>query len=583
MCLFLFLALRPAFADLTPVNGAAVASNIAEISVSEEGVLVTLEIYAEDLAVFKDLLPDSWVPSASDVRPAEADRLKNFSNNIFSIRSGSGDALAVEVLLIEPRIRVDRASPISGKIDPITGRKIPKPPEDPRVIYVELNYDFSGQKPDRLEFRAPTDAEGNPLLSIGMIVFDREVPVTDFRYLTTAAKLSINWDDPWYSKFDNPNLRRHHRFPVMTFLYAEPYEIRFEALMRIREAASLVGVKLKGDYLKDEESEAIAAALPALVKQRSPMTIDGQSVVPDFVRLSVLRVGPSGLVFLEEGEKVRTDAAILGLIYSAPTDQFAKEASVEWTLFSDTVQQIPAQTIDAAGPFISELTVEEPVLTWTNYFKKSPYPEITAISVDEGTSLNSLFFALVVGTAGLGLVFAASLFFPSRVSRRTGVLSAVFAAVLLAAIPVTRSVQNQAVLNVSDEQMAALSKDMLNNIYRSFDFKLEDQVYDRLALTLGGDVLEKIYLEQRATLRVERAGGAQARVDSVEVLNVNSLPAEAKGELKLLVEWTISGIVGHWGHDHRRTNDYTAELVIRPENGAWKIVDFDMLSQERRL
>ena len=51
----LLLAPRLALADLTPLNGAAVAPNIAEFTIREDGVYVALEVYVGDFAVFREI------------------------------------------------------------------------------------------------------------------------------------------------------------------------------------------------------------------------------------------------------------------------------------------------------------------------------------------------------------------------------------------------------------------------------------------------------------------------------------------------------------------------------------------------
>jgi hypothetical protein len=67
----------------------------------------------------------------------------------------------------------------------------------------------------------------------------------------------------------------------------------------------------------------------------------------------------------------------------------------------------------------------------------------------------------------------------------------------------------------------------------------------------------------------------------LEVTGVEALHTEEGGVLHLRVSWNISGKVGHWGHIHRRTNSYEADLIIVPVEDAWKIRDFDALSQDR--
>lgn len=570
-------------ADLTPMTGAEVAPNIAEIFVADDGVRVQLEIFVRDIPVFQALLPDDWLPEDSGPRPDLSERLSEFARNGLSVRTGSGDILPVEVATIEPRLRVDRASPWAGQIEPYSGRKFPEPPEDPRVIYAELFYPFGAERPDRLVFAPPSSAGNSPAASIGMIVFDRGVAVTDFRFLPAEAALTVDWDDPWYSRFDNPNLRRHHRYPVMVFLYAEPYEVRHEALMRVRDAARMTGLTITGTYLTDAERTALEAELPDLLNARSPMTVDGKKVQPDFVRLSYLRIGPTGLVILEPGEDIQVDAAIVGLIYSTPTTEFAKQATVEWPYFTPEMAKVPGYAIDAAGPFLMDLTPDDPVLTWTNHFKKPPYPEVGAVAFDAGDTMTPAMFVLA-GVAVMGAVLVLLALKRPRPARGRQIAAGVgIVVVAMAAIPVVLSGQRQARIEIEGEALDALVADLLGNVYRAFDFKQEDQVYDRLELTLDGDVLERVYLDQRKTLRVERAGGAQARVDNVAIGSVERLEPGGSGELLVRATWQISGTVGHWGHTHRRVNAYEADMRLAPRGGSWKILDLDILSQERLL
>ena len=42
----------------------------------------------------------------------------------------------------EPRMRIDRPNPYAGMTNPMTMQAVPGPPEDKRVLYVELIYPF---------------------------------------------------------------------------------------------------------------------------------------------------------------------------------------------------------------------------------------------------------------------------------------------------------------------------------------------------------------------------------------------------------------------------------------------------------
>ncbi len=71
-------------------------------------------------------------------------------------------------------------------------------------------------KPKELTIVSPADEEGRALVSFGFITYHKSVPIIDFRYLGVPAHLVLDWGDPWYSKFDNRNLKRHHKSAIGT-------------------------------------------------------------------------------------------------------------------------------------------------------------------------------------------------------------------------------------------------------------------------------------------------------------------------------------------------------------------------------
>ena len=78
--------------------------------------------------------------------------------------------------------------------------------------------------------------------------------------------------------------------------------------------------------------------------------------------------------------------------------------------------------------------------------------------------------------------------------------------------------------NLTPDEATATVENLLRNVYRAFDFRGEEVVYDKLAHSVSGDLLTEIYLQQRASMEIKQAGGAQARVEEVKVLEVESTP-----------------------------------------------------------
>ena len=136
--------------------------------------------------------------------------------------------------------------------------------------------------------------------------------------------------------------------------------------------------------------------------------------------------------------------------------------------------------------------------------------------------------------------------------------------------------------DITDKNAVSILNSLLKNIYRSFDFREEEDVYDRLATSVSGDLLSKIYLQNRKSLVVTQAGGARARVKEVEILDVHvdRLDGPSLG-LLFRAKWTAMGSVGHWGHIHIRKNQYNANISVTPVDGAWKIIDLELLEEKR--
>jgi hypothetical protein len=573
--------------DWINLTGAETAPNIAEITVFDDRVEVALEVYVGDLKVFRDLIPDDWLTGMKVDRPPLAERLKRFSEQGLRIVTDTGETLQAELRLAKPRLRKDRYSPFAGMINPYTLGKVGEAPADKRVLYVELVYPFGGTAPKTLTISPPLDAEGRAEVSIGFILYHKSVPVIDFRYLSAPSTLILN-PDPWYSRFDNPNLSRHHKDALMSFLYVEPYEVRHEILTRVKDLAQWMDLGLRGDrYIELDELEPLRQRIGDFLLHKNPVKVDGKPVKPILDRTNYVKLGLTGVRILEVPERLEIDSAVVGVILTYITGGMPQQVTVDWQLFTDQIQRVPATATDPAGPLPTFLTPEDHVHTWTNYLKHYELPTVQQAEVAGSLgelrlpALSLVCLAGFIGAAGWTLSSRRRAK-PLRLPLAVGALclASAAAAYPFAQIAVSRPALMAGELN--DERAAALLQALLKNVYRAFDFREEEDVYDKLALTVSGDLLTDIYLQNRRSLAIQQAGGAQAKVKEVTVESAHAERVPGDGlTYALHGTWTALGTVGHWGHVHQRKNRYEAVVTVAAKDGVWKVVGLEMRDEHR--
>jgi len=582
------LSPSPAAADLVNLSGAENAPNIAEIYIHTDHVRIELEVFVNDLAIFKELIPDDFVKDMNIQRPPLAERLERFSLNGFQIIDDKGHRLQAQVRMAEPRFRKERPSLYAGKINPYTRLRVPGPPEDKRVLFFELIYPFE-ERPAALTFIPPLDEKtGIGKVSLGFVTFHDQVLINDFRFLSEPSTITLDWDDPWYSAFDNKALKRWQRGGVMSFLYVEPYEVRHEILARVKDLAAWMDFGLRGDeFIEADENEALKQKVGEFLLKQDKVLIDGKQLKPILDRTSFVKYTLTRTFFIDQPERMPINTAVIGVIITYLIDGLPQQVTNEWNLWSDRIQKISADAIDPAGPLLSFLTPDSNVLVWTNYLKTYKVPTVASVDLDATRTtmhipLTSL--ACWVALVPLGIRIRRRRRNGGPIGWQVGMVAVLMVGSLLMYPILQTAVAKPARFapRLTEEEAQTVLDSLLNNIYRSFDFREEADVYDRLATSVSGDLLSDIYLQSRRSLVVTQAGGAQARVKEVEILSVKIDPSNTS-PLGLIFDarWTAMGTVGHWGHIHTRKNQYHATIDVEPVDGAWKIVGLELLEEKR--
>ena len=582
--LFLAVTIAPAArADWMNLTGAETSPNIAEITVLDDRVRLALEIYIGDLDSFAELLPDDWLKTAESARPTEAERLRRFAQEIFQFVTETGQHLPAQLELIEARLRKDRFSPFAGMINPSTRQRAPEAPADKRVVYAEIVYPFEN-KPKELTIIPPLDEEGRAVVNIGFIAYHKAVPVIDFRYLSGPAKVALDWEDPWYTKFDNPNLKRHHKSALMSFLYVEPREVRHEVLVRVRDLQDWTDLGLEGGatITTDEQAHVKDRAL-AFFAKRNPLKVDGVLSEPSSSRAEFLKISLTGLQVIEEAKPLDLSTAIIGVILSYPVERLPQHVSVEWELFNGRIDKIPTTAIDPAGPLRSFITAGDPTIEWQNFLLKYEEPKVSPVVLDDGRSIGvpALSLALLIFCFGAGVLAVRPRVLTRRGWAALSALGAV-AAVLFIRIAII-DVKNPLAGPLDEKTSAQIVMGVLKNVNHAFLEKEPGALRQALGVIVAGDRLGDVETELARALAIKVAGGGLARVNAIENLVVSELAEldDASG-FRTLAEWTARASAGHWGHAHRRTIRFRALMEFVEVEGVWKLTGLTVVDAKQQ-
>jgi hypothetical protein len=571
--LFLFLLLPSAlFADAIMITRAMTASTIAEVYIEKDAVRVELEIGMGDIPAFKNILPDAIYDKLGNDPSPIAQRLELFFREDFVIEAG-GEPLRGGVLQMEPRKRLKR--------DNITGEPLPNQGEGQDILFVELVYPMEG-KPKTLSIQPPTNQDrGLVSVTVGLMTYHLGLPIMDFRYLGLKETIQLDWEDPWYSRFENKNLWRQYNEPISAFLYAEPFETRVEVIVRPKDIQQWHDLGIRGlEKLPVELQPGLKEQIAAFLLTQMELTVDGEKVVPQLQRINFLKRTLKSSIVIDPPEELDAISATLGVIYSVPTESLPQEAALTWNLFSPKMQVVRAAATDEAGPLPYKLMPDDNVLVWKNFLKNPTIPMIKAVP----PPITSKLFRIPVGTV-LCLIILIPLM--RTLHREKGKRSAFAggAALLGCAVFIYPFLSFTVPLSVkpklSDTAATEVVSGLLKNVYTSFDFRDENTIYDALDQSLVGDLLTDVYLETKKSLVLQSQGGAQVKVKAVSLEQADFKPLGKDDGFSVRCTWNVMGSVGHWGHIHQRTNRYDAELSIQPIDGQWKITRLEVLQEQR--
>jgi hypothetical protein len=554
-----------ASADAIVRSLAMFAETIVEYYVEDDHVRLELEIGSNDVGVFRNLLPDDLYEQLGYGDTPLGERLPKFTREDMPVLVGD-EQLIGRITNIGPAMRPLR--------DDITGEALPTP-EDQATVVIRATIVFPyDERPDTLTLVAPRETG---LANIGFVLYHKGVAVNDYRYLSTGFTVDLDWQDAWYSAFSERALQRQYYSPMTGFIYVEPYEVRKEIIVRPADIQQYVDLGLdNGSIIPADRHDEIKEKVVEFLADHFPVEIDGEPVEGTVDRVNFLRRTLRNSVVVDN-QDLEFLPATLGVIYVFPTDGLPNSVEMEWDLWTEKTPRIPAAAVDQAGPLPTILEPDFNMLRWDNFLR---FPELPTLADIERppTALQRIAGWARWPAVALSVVLLTLLLRSLRVNRAASMRLAL---AWLPVIGVTVLLfYQQRQVDMDDERLTQLVEDLLHNIYRAFDYRGEEVIYDVLERSVSGELLTDIYLETQKGLELANQGGARVKVKTTEV-SAAKLVSRDGNQLTIASDWNVSGSVGHWGHVHQRTNGYRANLEIGEIEGAWKLTGLEILEEQR--
>jgi len=363
---------------------------------------------------------------------------------------------------------------------------------------------------------------------------------------------------------------------VRGFVSVEPFEVRLEALVKV--GAYREAWRLDGDKIGPEQRQAVLDNLQTLFESGATLTVPGKSLA--FTDRTIRFIVPNaekGFV-PDEREEIPLEEAMVGLTRSAAV-RGVTGLSLEWLWFAPGQERVVIEVASRGKPSARFHTPQENKMIWS-LEGESAVPELLPVPKWEEVVRWPLRPLAFVGGA---MVLAAVIVVLRRKTQSPSSVGWLLVGGLAVVVLSVRYKTSTAKLP-EKTSTADLVYTLLRNTYHAFDFRDESSIYDTLAASVTGPLLESVYLEMRASLELESEGGPRVRVHEIDLRKCESLGRGgdiASGGFRTRAEWVTVGEVSHWGHTHERTNRYEAEMEVVSAGGTWKIGGLNLLNEER--
>lgn len=369
------------------------------------------------------------------------------------------------------------------------------------------------------------------------------------------------------------------------YVYVDPFEVRKEFAVRLSVLPEWQRDFAAGNAIGQDRQNAVLEEMGRFLAEACPMELDGAPPQLTLDHIRFARVEPELGVVRDDREAIPVSEALVVAVFATSTQNYPSQISLRWNFFPKPGMQVPVAFVADAGKSTLVFTRERPNQSWL--VPKQALPGLVEVPIPpeklQAPRVHIPVLSLALGGLAIALGIA------GRFAKGSGaVFLGLTAALSLVAALVTWQLGALKVRDpittpppVTEEDGRDIVAALLENIYHSFDYRDEARIYDVLAASVEGDLLERIYLDVRRGLQIEENGGPRVKINQIDLRQCISEGLGERDGFRADAEWVAVGDVTHWGHLHTRLNKYHAWITIEPVDGRWKVTRLEIIEEGR--
>jgi hypothetical protein len=566
------------------------------VDVREDRIAVTIEHLVEDFLFYQDLEPVENRPIPFGTVDEKAQAHHAFLSRHFALRDQDGKRYGLEL------VSIDLADiPQSGvPQDDLMGYSVSyafeaplDPGERPRFLSVYQNFGGT-EEPVPAEMRVRLLHRGIDMRE-PVVLAHGTVHVYELDWDIDFEALKATEDEKEQRRLlaefrEDDGLSLTSYSWVYNYVYINEREVRHEILVPFFTLESWFPIgRDSEEVLTVAEQRAVEEDLLAFLRKHNRVKINGTPVAVELAQLEFFGPGHRDFARQAPVADVGVYGARAGVIVSFPATEPPREVEFVWDFFNRHMDHLTPRIYPYDGELRrGYLDSFERRIVW----RRPDAPELAALeTIPPPQSPPRVELPLVTIAGGFGFALATLCLLSASTRGSRGMFVAIGVSAAVAAVwgttgpraslpqPFSRAEP------LSEPEARAIFEPLHRNLYRAFERRTEEEIYDTLAKSVAGPLREEIYLYIRQKLAMEDQGGSLPRVEEVGLENgrLKEVAADKGAHRAFQFEavWTVTGTVEHWGHIHSRHRRYAVLFTLQGyKDEGWRITAYEPGWQE---